>query len=245
MTHVVGGYPDLEVTEKLILLMAQKGAAMIEVQLPFSDPTADGPVIVEANVAALEKRTTTREVLAMLRRVREQSDVPLLIMSYLNPIFAFGIDAFLDEMVETGLDGLIIPDCPPEEERLGLPAKAAARGLAFVPLIAPGTSEERVRAVCAAVESPFVYTVLRLGVTGKRTELDREVVDYLEMVARESGRHLAAGFGIGERDQLDALKGHARCGVVGSALIRVLQAADREGRDPLVDAATFLDGLLE
>ena len=217
---------------------------MIEVQLPFSDPTADGPVIVEANVAALEKRTTTREVLAMLRQVREKSGVPLLIMSYLNPLFAYGIDAFLDEMVDIGLDGLIIPDCPPEEERLDLPAKAAAKGLAFVPLIAPGTPEARVREVCAKTESPFVYTVLRLGVTGKRTELDEGVVSYLGMVARVSGRHLAAGFGIRDREQLEALKGHARCGVVGSALIRVLQAAAREGRDPLSDAGAFLDGLL-
>jgi len=244
MTHVVAGYPDLETTETLLLTMAEKGATMIEVQLPFSDPTADGPVIVEANAAALEKRTTTREVLAMLRRTRKRSEVPLLIMSYLNPIFAFGIDAFLDEMVEIGLDGLIIPDCPPEELRLGLPAKALAREIAFVPLIAPGSSEKRVQEICEKVESPFVYTVLRHGVTGRRTELDKTVVSYLEMVARISGRHLAAGFGLRDREQLEALRGHARCGVVGSALIRVLQAAQQEGRSALDAAAAFLDRIL-
>ena len=244
MTHVVAGFPDISTTEKLILLMAEKGAAMIEVQLPFSDPTADGPVIVGANVDALAAGTTTRDVLAMLRRIRDTTDVPLLVMSYLNPLFAFGLEAFLEEMVDIGLDGLIVPDCPPEEDRLGLPGAANARGLAFVPLIAPGSTEARVREVCGHAASPFVYTVLRLGVTGKRTELDSGVIAYLEMVARASGRHLGAGFGIADRGQLDGLKGHARVGVVGSALIRVLQRAGREGADPLEAAGVFLDGLL-
>jgi tryptophan synthase alpha chain len=243
MAHVVAGFPDLETTERLILLMAARGAAMIEVQLPFSDPTADGPVIVEANVAALANRTTTRQVLAMLARVRQKSAVPLLIMSYLNPLYAFGLEAFLEEMVVIGLDGLIVPDCPPEEDRLGLPALAAARGIAFVPLIAPGSTEARVREICALTESPFVYTVLRLGVTGRRTELDAEVKAYLDMVARISGRHQAAGFGIRDREQLAALQGHARIGVVGSALIRVLQEAGAAGRDGLAAADAFLSGL--
>jgi len=245
MTHVVGGYPDMESCEKLILLMAEKGVDMIEVQLPFSDPPADGPVIVAANHKALQQGVTTVDVFAMLQRVREKTDVPLLIMSYLNPLYAFGIKKIISKMVELNLEGMIVPDCAPEEPELNLPGLCTDAGMAFVPLVAPGTTPERVALLTKSTLSPFVYAVLRLGVTGKQTSLDADTIAYLKMIKEACGRYVAGGFGISKKSQLDAMAGHAECGIIGSALLRAVNGAIADGEDILAVAGAFLDGLLK
>ena len=243
MTHVVGGYPDMQTCEKMVLLMAQKGVDLVEIQLPFSDPIADGPVIVHANHAALNAGVTTESVLSMLESVRAKVDIPLLIMSYINPLFAHGIESFVERVKSIDLDGLIIPDCPPEDMEINLPALCNAAGLAFVPLIAPTTPEDRMAFLVKKSLSPFVYAVLRLGVTGRKTELDTDTVAYLKKIKDTTKRFVAAGFGIRGKDQLDALIGHVECGIIGSALLKAVNKAINAESDPIKAADEFLDRL--
>ena len=244
MTHVVGGYPSLEVCEALIGTMAENGVDLIEVQLPFSDPTADGPVIVQANHHALQNGITTDMVLAMLAKIRRQVDIPLLIMSYINPLYAFGISEIVARAVAIGVDGFIVPDCPLDEPELGLPGLCAKNKCAFVPLIAPTTTPERMKDIVAKSISPFVYAVLRMGVTGRKTALDQATIDYLHLIKETTGRYVAAGFGIREKAQLEALTGYADCGIVGSALLQKVNEALDTKKNPVNALGVFLDNLM-
>ncbi|MGD9200604.1 MAG: tryptophan synthase subunit alpha [Chitinispirillia bacterium] len=244
MTHVIGGYPDLEMCENIIYLMAQKGVDLIEIQLPFSDPIADGPVIVQANHHALKKGVSTESVFTMLKRVRKTVSIPLLIMSYLNPLYSFGIEKVIRRVQSIGLDGFIVPDCPIEETELRFPELCRKNGLAFVPLITPATGKERIFQISQYCDSPFVYAVLRFGVTGRKTMLDNNTVEYLEMIKTITKRYVAAGFGIRDSLQLNALSEKADCGVVGSALIQKISHSLEEGSDPVLTVKKFLDELL-
>jgi tryptophan synthase alpha chain len=232
MTHAVVGYPDLRSSARIFSSMASSGASFIEAQLPFSDPTADGPSIVQANHAALRAGTTTFSSLDLLSSLRKETTIPILIMSYLNPLLAFGIDAILDRAARDGLDGFIVPDYPDDESELDLEAKCAARGLALVPLIAPATSLLRAAALAKASASPFVYAVMRLGVTGRKTELAEEALSRLGALRDVTGRRVAAGFGIRERSQVEALALRTDCAIVGSALIDAIGEALAKGLDP-------------
>ncbi|MEI6386432.1 MAG: tryptophan synthase subunit alpha [Spirochaetota bacterium] len=245
MTHAVVGYPDLPASARILRVMASSGAAFIEAQLPFSDPTADGPSIVQANHAALRAGTTTFSSLEILSSLRKDTDIPILIMSYLNPLLAFGIDAILDRAAKEGFDGFIVPDYPDDEPELDLEAKCAARGLALVPLIAPATSLIRARALAAASSSPFVYAVTRLGVTGRKTELAEEALARLRELRQATGRWIAAGFGIRESSQVEALTGWADCAIVGSALIDAIGEALAQGVDPAAAVAAKVRDLVK
>lgn len=244
MTHVVGGYPDLEMCEKIIYIMAQKDVDLIEIQLPFSDPIADGPTIVQANHYALHNGITTASVFKMLEKVRKNVSIPLLIMSYLNPLHSFGIKKVVREAQSIGLDGFIVPDCPLEETELGFPELCHNNNLAFVPLITPYTSKKRMLQISQNFDSPFVYAVLRLGVTGRKTVLDNHTITYLELIKSMTNRYVAAGFGIKDNAQLNALSGYADCGIIGSALIQKICHSLEEKNDPILAVKKFLDELL-
>ncbi len=244
MTHVVGGYPDMNRCRDILLTMVQKGVDLIEIQIPFSDPTADGPVIVAANHAALHSGVSTSSVLAMIEQVRKETTIPLLIMSYINPLFAYGIPAFVQKAAEIGIDGFILPDCPPEEDEFGLPALCKEHGIAFVPLIAPTTDRKRIAFLMQHSVSPFVYAVLRMGVTGRATNLDAETIAYLARIKEATNRFVAAGFGIREKAQLDALTGHADCGIVGSELLRRVRHALDTGKDPVRMVGDFIESIV-
>lgn len=243
MTHVVGGYPDIATSERIVCAMADNGADLIEVQLPFSDPSADGPAIVYANYGALEAGVKTKDVLAMIARVRKKTNVPLLVMSYLNPIVAYGVGRMIADVMDAGADGFIVPDCPIEEKESGFIAKCNAASLAFVPLVAPSTSPERMSELAAVTVSPFVYAVLRLGVTGRKTELGADAFSYLDTVRSRTGRRVAAGFGIAEKGQIAALGTHADCAVIGSEITRRIGRAVQEKKDPAEEIAAFMKGL--
>jgi tryptophan synthase alpha chain len=243
MTHVVGGYPDLAASEKIVLAMARGGADFIEIQLPFSDPSADGPAIVHANYGALAAGVTTKDVLAMIARIRTQTDVPLFVMSYLNPIVAYGEKKIIDELLSIGADGFIIPDCPVEERESSFIQRCNDASLAFVPLVAPSTEPSRMCALAAATRSPFVYAVLRLGVTGRKTELGDEELSYLAAVKKYTARRVSAGFGIADKAQIDALAAHADCAIIGSEITRRIGRAVEEKRDPADEIAAFMKTL--
>ncbi len=232
MAHAVCGYPDGGTSRRILSAMAASGADIIEAQLPFSDPSADGPLIVEASHTALRSGSSTRACLDSLSGLRRESGVPILVMSYLNPILAYGPEKLIERAAAEGIDGFIVPDCPDDEEDPDLRGLCAAAGLAFVPLIAPTTSLERAVELAAASASPLLYVVTRLGVTGKKTELDDAALDRLTRLRAATGKLVAAGFGIRERAQVAALEGHADCAIVGSALVDAARRAAEAGGDP-------------
>jgi len=243
MTHAVAGFPDLEGSRAIMAAMAAGGASIIEAQLPFSEPSADGPLIIEANHAALRGGATTKSSLAMLAELRKTTAAPILAMSYLNPIFAYGIEAFVAALVEAGIDGAVVPDLPDDEPDPPLGRLFAEAGLALVPLIAPSTSLERASELARASASPIVYVVLRLGVTGRRTEIDEVARARLCAIGEATGKRVAAGFGIRERSQVETLRGVADCAVVGSALLAAVKRAMEEGRDPAEAARALVANL--
>ncbi|MDP3179922.1 MAG: tryptophan synthase subunit alpha, partial [Spirochaetaceae bacterium] len=248
MCHAVCGYPDLATSGRIFAATAEGGADIIEAQIPFSEPSADGPLIVEANHAALRAlrgsgASRTRACLELLGEARRVAGKPFLVMSYINPIFAYGPVRFVREAARLGLDGLIVPDYPDDEQELELGRHCAEAGLALVPLIAPTTPLERAVSLAAASESPLLYAVLRLGVTGRKTEIDGDGAARLAELRSRTGKKVAAGFGLRERSQLAALRASADCAIVGSALLATAKEAIAEGRDPADAVAAFVRSL--
>lgn len=217
---VTCGDPDLETTERLVLAMAGAGAGLIELGIPFSDPTAEGPVIQAANLRALSGGVTTDDAFELVRRVREKADVPLAFMTYANVVYSYGTERFCDRMVEVGVDALILPDVPFEEKaEFALPCRE--RGLALVSLIAP-TSAGRVREIAADAEG-FVYCVSSLGVTGVRSSIEGDVAGMVELV-REANPKVpcAVGFGISTPDQARKMAAVSDGAIVGSAIVKLV-----------------------
>ncbi len=232
MAHAVCGYPSMEASARIFGEMVAAGADIVEAQLPFSDPSADGGSIVEANHAALRAGSSTEDCLVLLESLRAGTAAPILVMSYLNPILAYGVDAMVERAARSGLDGFIVPDYPDDEPELGLAEKCAAAGLALVPLVAPTTSLERAAALASGGDSPFLYVVLRLGVTGRKTELDSASFERLAALKEKTGKFLAAGFGIREASQVEALRGSVDCAIVGSVLVDEARKALETAGDP-------------
>ncbi len=217
---ITAGDPTLEVTEQLVLGMAAAGADLIELGIPFSDPTAEGPVIQDANLRALRNKVTTDDVFAMVARVREKSDVPLVIMTYANVVFSYGIERFAARQAELGMGGVILPDVPHEEkEEFDVPFFAA--GLDVVSLIAP-TSHERIRAIARDAKG-FVYCVSSLGVTGVRSQITTDIGAMVRMVKDERpDLPCAVGFGISTPEQAAQMAAVSDGAIVGSSIVRMI-----------------------
>ncbi len=239
MTHVVGGYPSPGISERLVAAMASAGADLVEIQIPYSDPTADGPSIMNANAKARIAGTTTDMVIDMAGRLASSANIPILLMSYINPVYRYGIERFVARTLELGISGIIVPDYPADDE-LGLTEKCNRAGTAFVPLVTGGSTEERISEVCGASDSPFIYAVMRAGVTGRKTELTDEHIQFLEMAHRITGKYVAAGFGIRERVQIETLSRSAHCAVIGSAVTDIIEKEYSEGKDPTEAVARFI-----
>ena len=192
------GDPSLEVTKKLVCAMEKAGADLMELGIPFSDPTAEGPVIQAANIRALSAGVTTDKIFKMVDEVRQESSVPLVFMTYANVVFSYGIERFVKKAVEVGMDGLILPDVPYEEKE-EFQAVCQRYGLAFISLIAP-TSQERVSMIAREAEG-FVYCVSSLGVTGVRSQITTDVEAMVKLVKEASDIPAAIGFGISNPEQ--------------------------------------------
>lgn len=217
---ITAGDPTLEVTEQLVVGMAQAGADLIELGIPFSDPTAEGPVIQEANLRALRNHTTTDDVFAMVERLRVTCNVPLVIMTYANVVFSYGIERFATRQAELGMGGVILPDVP-HEEKEEFSEPFAAAGLDVVSLIAP-TSHERIRAI-ARDASGFVYCVSSLGVTGVRSEINTDIASMVRLVKEERpDLPCAVGFGISTPKQAARMAAVSDGAIVGSAIVRMI-----------------------
>ena len=214
------GDPDLETTEDVVLAAVENGADLIELGIPFSDPTAEGPVIQEANLRALTLNggVTTDEIFDLVRRLRRKVEIPMVFMTYANVVFSYGIERFVSRAAELGMDGLILPDVPLEEKE-EFDGVCKAYGLDLIPLIAP-TSHERIARI-AREASGFVYCVSSLGVTGVRSRITTDVGAMVELVKKEREIPCAIGFGISTPGQAKAMAALADGVIVGSAIVKL------------------------
>ncbi|WP_456385251.1 tryptophan synthase subunit alpha [Desulfolithobacter sp.] len=221
MTHLVLGYPSLEVNRQVIAQMVENGVDCIELQIPFSEPMADGPVILKANQDALAGGIRVADCLAFAREmVATHPGVNFLFMTYYNIVFRYSTPAFLKEAADMGIRGCIIPDLPPEEGGEYLEMCREHR-LAPIMFFTPTSTDDRMREVAARGEG-FVYCVARRGVTGAHTEMDAGLVRYLERCRAATNLPLAVGFGIGRRADVTILEGRADMAVIGTATIRLV-----------------------
>ena len=227
---ITAGDPDLETTEKLVLAMARAGADLIELGIPFSDPVAEGPVIQLASERALQAGATTDKILALVSRVRTESDVPLAFMTYINPVFAYGIDRFMQDSREAGVDALIIPDLPFEEREEIIPY-CSQYGIELISMIAP-TSRERIRMIAREARG-FVYCVSSLGVTGVREQISTELDKMVKMVKEVQDIPCAVGFGISCPEQAQQVSQSADGVIVGSAVMKIVEQYGVESVNPV------------
>lgn len=221
--YLTVGYPSLEITRRLVPVLAQHGADMIELGVPFSDPLADGATVQRASNAALEQGVTLSNCLNMAAEARRSTEVPLLFMSYFNPIFKYGLNRFVRECARAGGDGLIIPDLPPEEAG-DLKAECEEYGVDLIFLVAPTSTAERLARV-SEMASGFIYCVSLTGVTGARTEMSHDVSEMLARVRQHTDLPLAVGFGISKPEHVAQVVREAGAdgAVVGSALINLIE----------------------
>lgn len=218
---ITSGDPSLDVTEQLVYAMEEAGADIIELGIPFSDPTAEGPVIQAANIRALSGGVTTDKVFDMVTRIRKNTNIPLVFMTYANVVFGYGIEKFISKMEEIGMDGLILPDVPYEEkEEFDLVCKA--HNIEFISLIAP-TSNDRVSMI-AKEANGFVYCVSSLGVTGMRSEITTDIGAMVKLVKDANPNIPAAiGFGISNPDTAKKMAEKSDGVIVGSAIVKICE----------------------
>lgn len=212
------GDPSLEVTEKLVYAMEEAGADLIELGIPFSDPTAEGPVIQAANVRALSGGVTTDKIFEMVQSIRKHTDIPLVFMTYANVVFSYGTKRFIKKASDLGMDGLILPDVPFEEKEEFDPV-CRQYGLDFISLIAP-TSHERIRMIAREAQG-FLYCVSSLGVTGVRSSITTDIGGMVRLVKEEKDIPCAVGFGISTPQQAREMASCADGVIVGSAIVKL------------------------
>lgn len=216
---ITAGDPSLEKTEEFILAMEKAGADLVEVGIPFSDPIAEGIVIQEADIRALSGGTTPDQIFEMLRDLRTKTDMPLVFMGYLNPVFHYGYEAFFARCEEVGISGIIIPDLPYEEKGECAPI-AAAHGVDVISMIAP-TSEERIRTIASDAKG-FIYVVSSMGVTGVRSNITTDLDTILAHIKAVTDIPAAIGFGINTPEQAKKMASIADGVIVGSAIVRLV-----------------------
>lgn len=216
---ITAGDPNLDVTELLIVAMANAGADIIELGIPFSDPVAEGEIIQAANIRALSAGTTTDKIFTMLKNVRTKTDVPLVFLTYINPVFTYGTERFLANCQSVGLDGIIVPDVP-YEEKAPLAELCNKYGVDLIPLVAP-TSNERIKMIAKEAEG-YVYIVSSLGVTGVRSYITTDIAAITEKIRLVTEVPAAVGFGIATPKQAEAMAAVSDGAIVGSAVVKIV-----------------------
>ena len=230
IAFITGGDPNVETTEKLIPKMAEAGADIIEIGIPFSDPIAEGIVIQEADVRALKADTTTDKLFDMVARVRTKTQVPLVFMTYMNPVYTYGTERFMKKCAEVGIDGVIIPDVP-FEEREEVKGFCEAAGVDLISMIAP-TSKERIHMIAKEAKG-FLYCVSSLGVTGVRSEITTDIGAMVEQVKQVSDVPCAIGFGISTPEQAQEMAAIADGAIVGSAIVKLVAKHGKNCIEPV------------
>ncbi len=239
MTHIVAGYPSLSESKALAEVMLGCGVSLLEIQIPFSDPVADGPTILNANTVALERRVTPQDCLNLMKALRKKTDIPLFFMTYFNILFRFGVEQFCSEAQKVGCTGLIVPDMPIDEEVNEKYLYFCEKyGLQPIQVISPLTPVRRLKTI-AKVAKGFVYCVAGTGTTGERRSLPAGLASYLRTVRKYIKLPLAVGFGISTKEQVRAVSELAEIVVMGSKVLNLYHDAPRRKLEKVL---LFLSG---
>jgi tryptophan synthase alpha subunit len=242
MTHVIVGYPSIDETVQLVKTMSQNGADIIELQIPFSDPLADGPTIMKACEKSLANGTKVKDAFGVLHRLTNEVTIPLLFMAYYNTVFVYGVEKFCKSAKAAGASGLIVPDMPIEEEQQEHFFKACKKyKLAHIQVISPASTDLRLKKN-ARIANGFIYCTARQGTTGAKDMLDPKVRQYLKKIKQVFEIPIAVGFGISKSEQIRELTGYADIVVVGSKIIDVIENSPRDKLNQNI--ANFLQSLL-
>ena len=236
--YITVGYPSVETTLKAVPLLASNGCDIIELGIPFSDPLADGATIQQASYEALRQGVTPKVCFEVAQKLRRQVEIPLVFMTYYNPVLKFGLEQFCSKCAEVGIDGLIIPDLPPEEGE-ELEQSTRRHGLDLIYLLSPASTEERIQLV-AGRSSGFIYLVSLTGVTGARDKLPEELESFVARVKARTEKPLCVGFGVSTPEQARRVAKVADGVIVGSRIIQLL-AEDKS----LKNVCSFIKGLRE
>lgn len=232
IAFITGGDPDLETTQRLIPAMAEAGADLIEIGIPFSDPVAEGIVIQEASKRALENGCNTDRLFDMVKRARLNTDVPLLFMTYLNPILIYGKEQFMSRCSECGIDGVIVPDMP-FEEKDELADACEKHGVELISMIAP-TSRERIEVIAREAKG-FLYCVSSLGVTGVRSSISKDIGNLVKKVREVTDIPCAIGFGISTPEQAGLMAKLSDGAIVGSAIVKLIAEHGKDCLEPVTE----------
>jgi tryptophan synthase alpha chain len=234
MTHIVLGYPTFDDSLRVVEAMVEAGVDVMELQIPFSEPIADGPVILHANQLSLQAGSRVERCLAFGEEVSRRFDIPFLLMSYYNILFRYGVAEFAERMASAGLAGAIVPDLPPEEASEYLEAMAAHE-LAPIFIYSPRTPDARMAEI-ASVARGFVYCVARKGVTGADTAFSDDLDGYITRCRAATALPLALGFGVKDRADVDFLRGRVDLAVIGTQTIRILEEQGVAGVKPFIES---------
>ncbi len=237
---ISAGDPDLETSLEMMRKLAECGADVIELGVPFSDPMADGPTIQRSSQRALEKGVTLRDVIKLAAEFRKASEVPIVLFSYLNPVLAYGIEAFADTASVAGIDGLLLTDVI-EDEAAAIAERLATKTIDLISLVAPTTSDARLGEICRNARG-FIYAVSRAGVTGARSDMSSDARKLVECVRLHTTLPVAVGFGISTRAQIEDVWEYADAAVVGSAIVAEIEKAEAGMAVEAIER--FVSGLL-
>jgi len=237
---ITAGYPDLATTKDLIFTLEECGAHIIELGVPFSDPLADGPVIQAASLKALSQGIDLKKILALVEQVRQRTDIPLILMTYYNPVYQFGLERLAHQASISGIDGFIIPDLPPEEAAEWREL-TKANNLDVIFLVAPNTPLSRAKFV-ASKTTGFLYAVSVIGITGKRKGMPKGLINYLKMLRSITDKPLVIGFGISSASQVRKIESVSDGVVVGSALVDLLTHHGNK-KDAFIHMKSFVSSI--
>lgn len=232
IAFLTAGDPVMEKTVEYILELEKAGASLVEIGIPFSDPMAEGPVIQEANIRALSNGMTTDKVFEIVKEVRKVSNIPLCLMTYLNPVFHFGYDNFFKKCQDVGVDGIIIPDCPYEESK-EVSDVCYQYGVDLISMIAP-TSKDRTLEIASKAKG-FIYLVSSMGVTGMRSNIVTDIEGIVESIKSVTDTPVAVGFGINNPQQVKHFGNIADGVIVGSAIVNIIKEHGQNAHQPLFD----------
>lgn len=239
--YIMAGDGGLEVLAERIIFLEEMGANLIEIGIPFSEPVADGPVIQAAGKRALENGTTLKAVIQAIASIRPNVRIPFIIMTYINPVIAYGVKSFIDDCANAGVDGLIFPDLPIEEEMLVTPYTEIS-GIEIIRLVTLTTSTERIRMI-SNKGSGFIYAVTVTGITGGRKEFSKALAEYIKRVQSVSRLPVLAGFGISEPSQVQEINQYCDGVIVGSKIIELYEQEDLVGIKELITASKLPNNL--
>jgi len=238
---ITAGDPTLNITHSLILKLESAGADVIELGVPFSDPIADGPSIQKASLRALENNTSLKDIIGMVKNLRKDTQVPIVLMGYYNPVYKYGVERFVVDAVKSGVDGVIIADLPPEEaSELTNPAKE--HGLATIFLIAPTSTPDRVKLIAEA-STGYIYCVSTTGVTGAREKVSDTLAPMVKLIREYTDKPISVGFGVSTPDQAKEVAKMADGVIIGSAIVNLIEKYKDDPEEILTSVEKFASSI--